>query len=503
MTQLKQQAITNYQVSLAQYGGCLRNPIAQLLRPQPRNTPYEIDVAVIGTGYGGGITAARLAQQKRAGVRLCVFERGQEWIPGSFPDRFRDALRQNRFGLRGAKRGQLIRPTGLVNFQKSDEVDILTGSGLGGTSLINANVAVKADPEVFQQSRWPKALRYAEVLDPFYDAAAFELGVTTGPIDSSPKMVAMRRAAARMATHDKAHWAANLAVTFDSRFQDAHGRNPQGMLQNPCNMCGDCMSGCNVGAKNTVQMNYLPLAKAHGAEIYTEITCRYVEKCAGYYRLHLTCYQDQGGVVQAVPFTKTARVVVMAGGSMGSTEMLLHSRNRGLALSPALGCNWSGNGDVLGFITKTDSFANSAGMGAYGLTKPPVGPAIQSITRLYGNAPLPHRILIEDGNMPRAYANVLGLLMRDRDLEHTMVVFGMGHDGTRGQIVLKNGNGAVHWPNAKNSRYRSFMRQQFEMVAAAHGGKYRFLRAFGAESHHRASAGRVRDVRRSALRRRQ
>ncbi len=479
MTADKARAILNYETSLARFGGRLSNPLGQLLGFRRRQVPYDIDIAVIGSGYGGGITAARLAQQKHPSVRLCVLERGREWVPGTFADSLVTGAQQTRNRVLGRSKGEVARPGGMLNFSQGGDLSVLTGSGLGGTSLINANVAIRPDPDVFQQSAWPVALRHPEVLAPFFDAAAFELGVNRGPLDSSPKMVAQRRAAARLAVADKQFFAANLTVTFDGRFATAQQTNAQGMLQAPCTLCGDCMSGCNVGAKNTVQMNYLPLAKHHGAEIYTQVECEFIEKLDTGYRLYLIGHTETPQGTEVFRFTKTARMVILAGGSLGSTSVLLRSQARGLALSPALGSRFSGNGDALGFIVESQEFTHDAGVGAYPHDGPPVGPSIQTITRLYGHGPLHRRILIQDGNMPRAFANLIGMVMRDADFDHTLALFAMGHDGNQGRIVLEKDQPIIAWPGHKESPYRQFVIDHFRKMGDAHGGRYKMLRLFG------------------------
>ncbi len=473
-TAIKQAAMSDYRQSLSSYGGRLANPIEQLAVPKPRNVPWDIDIAIIGSGYGGSICAARLAQQMQPGTRLCLFERGKEWIPGTFPDTFRGVIRENRLAVMRGRHNTLKNPGGLFNFHKGEDVDVIVGSGFGGTSLLNAGVAIKPDLEVFQRKGWPAALRHREVLDPFYDAVAKELSVTPTGYNSSPKMMAQRMAASRMAVPDRQFFAANLAVTLHPRM------NQQGMLQRGCTFCGDCISGCNTGAKNTLQMNYLPLAKHHGAELYERVECRHIEKRGNHYRLHMIYHKGSGRNAQAIPFARTARMVIVSAGSLGSTGIMMRSRERGLQLSGQVGYRWSGNGDTLGFVTKTDQQVNSAGFGAYESGGGLVGPSIQSVIRMYGKAHPAGRILIQDGSMPRAYANVVGTLMRDMDLSNTMVMFGMGHDGSKGRVVLTNGEPIVDWPGAKETSYRKRMRKHFELMADAHGGRYKYLRAFGA-----------------------
>lgn len=476
---IKQQTREDYRNSLADYGGWMSNPIKQLMGPAERRGPTDMDVAIIGSGYGGAICAARLGQQRQPNTRICLFERGREWRPGDYPDTLGAAIQANRLSLRSATRNAVTQPTELFNYSQSNEFDIITASALGGTSLINANVAIQPDREVFQQSRWPKDLRHREILDPFYHAAAVEMGVAPGVLDSTPKMVAQRRAAARLATHDKNFYAANLTVTFDGRFLDQYGRNRQGMLQRPCTACGDCLSGCNVGAKNTIQMNYMPLAKRNGVEIYTQTEVRSIEKKDGFYQLNLVFHQGHGEKVVSTPFSKTARIVVVSGGSLGSTAIMLRSQEKGLKLSDSLGQKWSGNGDVLGFMTNTRDLSNSGGFGAFPGGQNPVGPSIQTITEMYRSGPLDQRFLFQDGSMPRAYAGVIGSLMGDLDLDRLMVIFGMGHDGSQGKVVMKNDIPVVEWPGAKESKYRLRMRAELDKLAQAHGGKYEFLTMFG------------------------
>ncbi len=479
LSDVKRRAMSDYQTSLRAFGGRLSCPIEQLMVGRSARSGLDMDVAVIGSGYGGAICTARLAQQKRPGARVCLLERGKEWIPGSFPDTFRDVLRNLRLGFRQQSFNEVQRPLGLFDFHKGDDVDVAVGSGLGGTSLLNANVAIKPDGVVFRRPGWPQRLRDHRVLDPFFDAAALELGINPTGLSSSPKMIAQRRAISRLAIPDREFFAANLAVTLDGRFLDASGKNRQGMIQRPCTMCGDCMAGCNVGAKNTLPMNYLPLAKRNGAEIYTQVETRHIEKVGDHYRLHLVAYRGHGRHAKPIHLTRTARIVVVAAGSLGSTGILMRSQDHGLAVSPTLGYRWSGNGDSLGFVRKTETAVHSGGVGAYAAANVPVGPSIQSVTRLYRHAHPEGRILIEDGSMPRAYANVLGILMQDPTIENVMVLFGMGHDGSKGRLVMKKDAVVVDWPNAKETEYRARMRKHFELVAKAHGGQYRYLQAFG------------------------
>ena len=121
--------------------------------------------------------------------------------------------------------------------------------------------------------------------------------------------------------------------------------NPFGVVQKACNLCGDCTSGCNQAAKNTTQMNYLPDAANHGANIFTHASVEYVEKADSGWVVHVRDPRAESAELRSV----RAEIVILAAGALGSTELLLKSRDRGLALSSRLGKSFSGNGDVLGF----------------------------------------------------------------------------------------------------------------------------------------------------------
>ena len=236
-------------------------------------------------------------------------------------------------------------PVGLFDFQVGPDVTVLTGCGLGGTSLINASVALEPSDAIFADDRWPAPLRqHPEVLRPFMGAAREMLGSNPYPQSwpDLPKLQALEQAAAGLGRQVVRP---DLNVTFTS------GPNAVGVRQNACNLCGDCCSGCNYGAKNTVLMNYLPDAYAHGAHIFTEVAVQSVRRCQGTWRVGFDVLGDGPGTASRFV---TADVVVLAAGTLGSTQILLRSRDLGLPVSDRLGYGFSGNGDVLAFAYDTD-----------------------------------------------------------------------------------------------------------------------------------------------------
>lgn len=225
--------------------------MGHLLASEWNKRKPSYDFVVIGSGYGGAIAAARLAAANvDPGPSVCVLERGREWEVGKFPDTLDGVLRETRSNLH---------PLGLYEFLNYREIGVIKGSGLGGTSLINANVAIVPDEEAFKAAGWPRSLT-RDALKPYYDCATAVLDACQHPKALElPKVQALQRRSQQIGIATEP---LRLAVNFKPA-----GVNPHGVHQPACTDCGDCVTGCNVGAKNTLAMNYLPMAKNAGAEL--------------------------------------------------------------------------------------------------------------------------------------------------------------------------------------------------------------------------------------------
>lgn len=306
--------------------------IAQDMGQDPAAIQPSYEVVVVGSGYGAGVAASRLA---RAGRQVALLERGLEHLPGEFPA----SLNQARGAMRVDTAGQTLgSPTGLYQLHVHADMLAMVGNGLGGTSLINANVSLEADPELLRSAAWPRPFRDdPQLLAPYLARARATLEPRTYPLNrpTPAKLAALRQSASHL---DKPFQRVPINVTFEDRV------NPFGVTQPACNDCGDCTSGCNVGAKNTVQMNYLPDAKRHGASLFTGVSVSHVSREGSRWRVHYRATAQPESPLSSV----LAEVVVLGAGSLGSTEILLRSREHGLPLSDRLGASFSGNGDVLG-----------------------------------------------------------------------------------------------------------------------------------------------------------
>ena len=478
-TPLKQRAASDYRNSLRAYGGQLSNPIRDLFLSAKDGNKIHFGVVVVGSGYGASITAAKLSQKLRPDQRICMLERGKEWVPGSFPDTFANVFGGARASLSGPARGQVTKPLGLFNLMMNDEVNILTGNGLGGGSLINASIALRPHREVFEQSRWPLALRHVEVLGPYYDAMARSMSLSRTPFDQTPKVRLRRLAAARLSNNPNFFDRSNLSVMYDHRYLDQSMRNPQGMIQRACTLCGDCINGCNIGAKNSLQYNYLPVAKHNGTEMYTQVEVTSIEKKDGFYRVNMVYIDDQYGRITRHPVSINSKMVVLGAGSPASAGILLDSENEQFQFSKALGSGWSGNGDAVGFVTGLPAGTNVGGYGANATDRPGVGPTVQTSLNFYRDIELRRRLLIQDSSLPTGVSNLFTALLGDADLNNSMAMLAMGHDDGVGKLVKKGGRWQISWPGHKDGAYRKMVFEEFERLAQAHGGRYKRLKAFG------------------------
>jgi cholesterol oxidase len=285
------------------------------------------DAVVVGSGFGGGIAACRLAE---AGKRVCVLERGRRFAPTDFIEEPNDApklLWHPRFNT-----------DGLFDVRLMKDVTVITAAGVGGGSLVYANVQLKAPPAVFDQG-WPAAID-ADELDPWYALTEKALMPELTPDDPPIPKALTFEAAGRRAGKDPNRLP--IAVYFGEKPR-AHPFS--GVEQNPCENLGRCDIGCPVNARNTVDITYVARAEAHGAQVYPLHMAETIEppdRDGGNWRVSYSRLGDgDDGSVEAP-------TLVLAAGTIGSPRLLLTNRKRLPNLSPALGTKFSGNGDALG-----------------------------------------------------------------------------------------------------------------------------------------------------------
>jgi len=444
----------------------------QRLSSPPSAIKPAYDVVVVGSGYGGGVAASRLS---RAGQNVCVIEKGKEFPTGSFPSRLPELRRELQ--LNGGKLRSGSR-TGLFDFRLGADIHVLVGCGLGGGSLINAGVALKPDSRVFADSAWPDEVAADGLLELGFKRAASML--RPARYGKAAELTKYRALEAASLAFGVPPVAAPVVVSFEENV------NPAGVTQPACTLCGDCCSGCNVGAKNTVAMTYLPDAKAHGADIFTELSVSHIAKGEGGWRVYFAPSDEK----DAAPRFVEAKVMVLAAGTLGSTEILLKSRERGLGLSDRLGEGFSANGDIIAFALGGKERVNGIGVGV-----PPkfvgdaIGACVAGQIELPDGSDLDHGMILQEGVLPSALAPLLPVFfiaggrllgaaqslikgVYQGPLSHLHTFFVVSHDDASGTIRLDNGNAQVHWPGVADQPVYARVDEALTKAAGAVGARY-------------------------------
>ncbi|WP_446750599.1 GMC oxidoreductase [Streptomyces sp. WZ-12] len=314
--------------------------------PTPDSYDYDYDVIVVGSGFGGSVSALRLTEK---GYRVAVLEAGRrftrETLPKSSWD-LKNYLWAPALGLYGIQRIHLL-----------GNVMVLAGAGVGGGSLNYANTLYVPPKAFFDDPQWRDITDWQGELDPYYDQARRMLGVRLNPT-MTPSDVHLRATARELGVGDSFHMAPVGVFFGDGEDADGTPRaKPGAEVPDPyfggagpsrraCTECGECMTGCRHGAKNTLNENYLHLAEQAGAVIHpmTSVVAVTEDSRGGFAVKTLPTDNKKKGAGR----TFTARRVVLAAGTYG-TQTLLH-RMKDSRLLPYLS-------DRLGTLTRTNSEA--------------------------------------------------------------------------------------------------------------------------------------------------
>ncbi|MCB1027616.1 MAG: GMC family oxidoreductase, partial [Microthrixaceae bacterium] len=292
-------------------------PTPRAIRTGPKCLRTRYDVIVVGTGPAGSVMAYRLA---RAGLNVAVLERGRAIEPGAFPESAGDLAKNAQLWRNGRRLGPA---DALFDLRVFDDLMVLTGCGVGGTSLINASVSVMPDDQVMSDRRWPAEIRNDADWPADVARVRAMVGAEELPQERTPgKLDALES----MATGDGLGGVAERAP-LNVSFCD--GPNSTGAEMSACNGCGNCMTGCNVGAKETYDRNYLHGARRWGASVYARCSVRQVSPTAHGWAVTVADTSHP-----SVRRRVEADQVVLAAGALGSTEILLRSRAEGLDVSP-------------------------------------------------------------------------------------------------------------------------------------------------------------------------
>ncbi len=295
----------------------------------------EFDVVVVGSGFGGSTAALRLTEK---GYRVAVLEAGRRFDESSLPKtswRLRSFFWAPKLGCYGIQRLSLLR-----------NVMILSGTGVGGGSLVYANTLYEPGPSFYADPQWAHITDWRAELAPFYGQASRMLGVVPNPAPS-PSDEVMKAVAEEMGVGGSFH-TAPVGVFFGEPGVEAAdpyfgGRGPS---RRGCTLCGECMTGCRHGAKNTLLKNYLYLAERAGAVVRPLTTVTRLRPAAeGGYLVETV---RTGAWLRRRRRTLRAHDVVLAAGTLGTQRLLHRMRDEGLL---------PGLSDRLGELTRTNSEA--------------------------------------------------------------------------------------------------------------------------------------------------
>jgi len=301
---------------------------------------FDTDVAIVGSGFGGSVCALRLAEK---GYRVTVLEKGKRWRPEDFPRTNWNIPKGFWFpwlGCHGTWAMHLLR-----------EVLILHGVGVGGGSLLYCNTLFSPPDTVWDDPQWRGLEDWRAIMPAHYRSARTMLGAAENP-RMGPADEALRRAAAKRGREDSFR-PTDVSIFFGD--PDVEVADPyfggDGPPRTGCTFCGGCMIGCRVGAKNTLDKNYLYLAERAGTRVIPETRVDLIEPIpGGGHRLHwhrsTTALFPERGVLKA-------RTVVVSAGVLGSVGLLMDCRERGTLprLSSQLGNVVRTNSEALLGIT--------------------------------------------------------------------------------------------------------------------------------------------------------
>lgn len=436
----------------------------------------QYDAIVVGSGFGGSISALRLSE---AGKSVLVLERGRRYRAGEFP---RDVTDIDRlfWGSRHHRSG-----TGLYDVRFFSGIAVVVASGVGGGSLIYANINIRPDPVVFEDPRWPAKID-DHLLGPYYDKVAAALAVRPLPTNLQVRKRDVFRDAANQV--GRPIFDPDEAVSWEPSPGMEPGRGV-------CRLVAECEFGCQYGAKNSVDVMYLARAERLGARVYTGAIVSYVRPVQGGYAVE---YRDSAGrSVQVI-----GRRVVLAAGTLGTNEIMLRSRDDVGTLpdvSEMLGRGFSGNGDFLGSIqnASTDLI-------------PQYGPDVTSVIRYFDKAPeftmaaptfnaAVMRVLASFGQprgralslfapllwgrlesiLPRVFAK--GLIsgpsrlpaFHAGDPSRMTNLFAIGRDNSNGRVQFSRGRMDIIWAYAKENQVLiNRMVEAMREIGNAYGGTF-------------------------------
>ncbi len=437
----------------------------------------DYDVIVVGSGYGGSVSALRMAE---AGYSVCVLERGKPYTGADFPDSVFSILKEmglNAGFIRSKKKQHLL------NMYWGKEIHVIVASGLGGGSLVNAAVGLRPDNTVFQDKRWPSELREEQALDEAFHRSEAMLECVRYPQrEQLKKFQALEISGKALGTTMSS---LPMAIAFEDK------KNKAGFDLTKCIGCGDCWIGCKSDSKNSLDKNYLPLASKQGAEIFTGCDVDYIAESEDKsWYVHLNTF-DEKGRKSKNPILIRAKKIVLAAGSLGSTEILLRSKDKGLFVSDKIGSGFSGNGDYMAYSYDTAKEVNAIATGVKQIDKvdSPVGPAATGMLTVKNRGSKHHNFIIQDGTfLSILTGTAVSMNLMHGDFRHALRNIWKGpykgsyanmqtflvvsQDNAKGEMSLNKDKLQISWENLTDQPAYADIDEMLEEASKADEGRY-------------------------------
>jgi cholesterol oxidase len=421
---------------------------------------------VIGSGFGGAVVAARLAE---AGRSVCLLERGRRWSAPEYPRTFSQAAA----GVWDEETNY-----GFLEYRVFGRLDVIQGCGVGGGSLSYYNVQLRAPAAIFERPEWPAVITRA-TLDRYYERA--EDVMRPAPLVPPAGYPMPPRTEAFLSAAEAAGYEPFL-VPIAVHTGETRPNPASGIVQEACRYTSDCLLGCRPRAKNSLDVTYLPMGERHGLVVRPLHLVDRIEPAGGdgdgYVLTARRFDPDRPGVYE--PARVSAGSVVLAAGTLGTTELLFRARavDRTLpALAASLGRRFSPNGDMVFAGTRDTDMIVDPSQGpsitAGAFVQPPGSPHVIQIqdlgyppaltSLLDGTLPIPSRVR----SLGAAAAGYVGAARRGASfparnlfigsfVPRFLAYLGLGTDAGDGRFDLgPNGRLRIHWdPAASEPMYQ-------------------------------------------------
>ncbi len=305
----------------------------------------DYDYIIIGSGFGGSVSALRLSEK---GYKVLVIEKGKWYIAKDFPKTNWQLKKWLWMPFLGFK--------GIMQLRIFKHISILSGTGVGGGSLVYANTLPIPKTAFYKTGSWANLKDWENTLKPYYKKASKMLGATKNPLLFDADK-ALKKLAEIQNITDKFEQP-NVAVFFgepDKEVADPYF-NGEGPKRTGCNFCGGCMTGCRYNAKNTLDKNYLYFAQKNGAKISSETEVyqvKPIDNATG--KTGYTVYTKSSTKLFKTKQVITAKGVIFSAGVLGTLKLLLKQKKKTLPLlSDRLGSDIRTNNETLVSVSSLD-----------------------------------------------------------------------------------------------------------------------------------------------------